>query len=135
MDEDRRPPRQPPHLVPGFSARAWTFLQLLALLLGIASIVSWIWQSIHPELLLFSLIALAFYVWTIWGYRKAAYRERDAGYTTTFGDSAQIELPGKGAYPVITLFSTGDLYQLDPRTGEVVRRPGDPDGTRRNRPQ
>jgi hypothetical protein len=40
------------------------------------------------------------------GYRRAAYRERDAGFTTTFGDNfgdnAEITLPGKGAYPVPT---------------------------------
>jgi hypothetical protein len=133
MDEHH--PDSPPRLVPGFSALAWTYLHLLALLLGVASIASWIWLSVHPEFLLSSVPVLAFYVWTIWGYRRAAYRERDAGYTTTFGDSAEITLPGGGAYPVIRLFSTRDLYQLDPRTGEVVRRPGDPAGTRRNRPQ
>jgi hypothetical protein len=125
----------PPRLVPGFSARAWTKLQVLALLLGVTSIISWIWLSIHPEFLLISLAVFVFYVWTIWGYRRAAYRERDAGYTTTFGDSAEFALPGRGGVPVIRLFSTADLYQLDPKTGEVVRRPGDSAGPRRNRPQ
>ncbi len=133
MDEPS--PDRPPRLVLGRSALGWEYLQLLGLLLLVASIIPWLWLSVHPEFLLFFLAALVFYCWTIWGYRRAAYRERDAAYTTTFGDSAEIALPGRGATPVIRLFSTADLYQLDPKTGEVVRRPGDPAGTRRNRPQ
>jgi hypothetical protein len=36
-----------------------------------------------------------------------AIEERDAGYTTTFGDQKH-------------------LWQLDPKTGSVIRRPGEP---------
>jgi hypothetical protein len=43
---------------------------------------------------------------SIQGVRRAG-RERDRGYTTTYGDHRQ-------------------LWQLDPGTGEVLRRPGEP---------
>ena len=102
------------------------------MLLLIASIVPWLWLSVHPELLLLTAAAIAFDAFVIFGYRRAAFRERAAGYTTTSGDYAEFTLPGKGATPVRRLFPISNLWHLDPRTGAVVRPPGatpDPDRT------
>ncbi len=57
------------------------------------------------------------------GLRRAAYRERSAGYTTLYGDSAAIPLPSKGSSFEIKLFSVEDLWQLDDKTGAVIRQP------------
>jgi hypothetical protein len=124
-------PDRPPQLVSGWSAHRWNLLGLAALLLLIASIVPWLWLSVHPELLLLTAAAIAFDVFVIFGYRRAAFRERAAGYTTTSGDYAEFTLPGKGG-PVRRLFPISNLWRLDPRTGAVVRPPGappDPDRT------
>jgi hypothetical protein len=125
-------PDVPPHLVPGWSAHRWSLANLLALLLFLGSIVPWLWLSVHPELPLLTAAAIAFYAFTIFGYRQAAFRERAAGYTTTSGDYAAFTLLGKGATPVRRLFPISDLWRLDPKTGAVVRPPGtppDPDRT------
>jgi hypothetical protein len=119
-------PDRPPQLVPGWSAHGWNLLGFAALLLLIASIVPWLWLSVHPELLLLTAIAIAFYAFAIFGYRRAAFRERAAGYTTTPGDYAEFTLPGKGATPVRRLFPISNLWRLDPKTGAVVRPPGSP---------
>jgi hypothetical protein len=55
-------------------------------------------------------------------YRRAHYRERAAGYTTVFGSRASwFPVPTRGAS--LTLFSTIPLWQLDRKTGAVIRRP------------
>jgi hypothetical protein len=116
----------PPRLVPGLSARRWTYLHLIATLSIYGSLVTWLWLSIHAELLLVTVAAVAFFAFTIIGYRRAAFRERAAGYTTTFGAYAGFALLGRGATPVVRLFPTADLWQLNPKNGEVVRPPGEP---------
>lgn len=125
-------PDRPPQLVHGWSAHRWNRLGLAALPLLIASIVAWLWLSVHPELLMLTAAAIAFDAFAILGYRRTAFRERSAGYTTTSGDYAEFTLPGKGATPVKRLFPISNLWRLDPGTGAVIRTPGarpDPDRT------
>ncbi len=70
--------------------------------------------------------AIAFHVAAIIGYRRAAYRERAAGYTTTYGDYAAVYLPGRGVTPLFRLFSISELWHLDSKSGDVLRPPGEP---------
>ena len=127
----------PPTLVPGRSANSWSRWQQFALLSVVVVFVSGATfigipertqaerdQFAGPWLALIAATIL-FWILTIAKYRRAAYSDRAAGYTTTFGDYADVTLLGRGATPVVRLFSTADLWQLDPKTGSVVRPPGD----------
>jgi hypothetical protein len=58
----------------------------------------------------------------VFGFRRTAYRERAAGYTTIAGHHVSVPVPRTE----IRLFSTTDLWLLDGRTGAVKRRPGEP---------
>ena len=77
--------------------------------------------------LLGTAAAVAVWLATVVRFRLAARREQAAGYTTISGSRASVVLPGRLAAE-IRLFSTAELWQLDDRTGAVIRRPGEPTG-------
>jgi hypothetical protein len=131
----------PPRLASGRSAFSWAIIQfLLELLLYVVFVAGGLFvgvvkrppaeqQSIGVTWIVILIVTISIWVLSIIEFKVAAYRERAGGYTTMRGDDVEIILPGRGLGPVITLFSTADLWQLDPKTGAVIRRPGrDPDG-------
>ncbi len=111
----------PPRLLSGRSAYSWSasiFRWLVAgVLIGVAGGVGFFIAppSVRSFLILAVTVlcvgagAMATYA-SVRGAR-AASRERNAGYTTTYGDHPQ-------------------LWQLDPTTGEVLRQPGERRATR-----
>lgn len=116
-------PDSPPRLLPGRSALRWTrlaFLASVACLLGIFSIVatSALAPGGGPRELMITVESVVAIVAILGGFAftwKAVYREFDemaVGYTTRFG----------------RLFA---YWQLDDRTGEVLRRPGEREVRRR----
>ena len=109
-------PATPPHLLPGRPALAWSWLILRSMVTGFLTTLVMMFgffvapAPIRPAVTTAALLvglgagAVLMYA-SIRGWRMAL-RERNAGYTTTFGD-----------HP--------NLWQLDPMTGEVLRRPGE----------
>lgn len=127
----------PPRLLPGRSAIAWVRFQGLGMLLfavvfiggGVAVAIVRHTQAERDAMtgpwIVLTIGAIAVWVPATLGFRSAAYRERAAGYTTIYGDDASIDIPGRGRYVSIPLFSTVGLWQLNARTGAVIRRPGE----------
>ena len=115
-----RPPEIPPTLVPGQSAAYWLrravgFLFFATVPFAAAVLTAWFGPSATRDSLIvveFTILVVlaAFVIGSAIGASKATARERRAGYTTY----------GKGNL---------DLWYLDDRTGEVLRRPDE--GARR----
>lgn len=132
-------PQVPPHLLPGRSARWWRRAQPLALALvavvfcGFGLVSGYLARTqterdaLTGPWLLGTAVAVAGWIVTVVRFRVAARREQAAGYTTISGSRASIDLPGRVAGE-IRLFSTAELWELDDRTGAVIRRPGEPTG-------
>ena len=111
-------PESPPTLVPGRSAYDWSRFGLLTTAVGFLALISWpLISEFGPdrhtrEILLAITGVIAFVVGacgTLFVIVKMTARqwiELAAGYTTLYGR----------AYP---------YWQLDPKTGEVLRRPGE----------
>ena len=89
-------PGTPPRLVPGVSARRWTQLHLIATLCLLGSLLTWLWLSIHHELVLLTVAAIVFLGFTFSGYRRAAFRERAAGNGQQLRgiDRQELDQPG-----------------------------------------
>ena len=129
-----RVPQIPPTLLRGRTAWSWEVMELLAFsLASVVFIGGCLWMGLQPSqpdrdraagfLVAGTAIAIVIWIASMIGYRRAAFRERAAGYTTVYGDKATIDLPSRGRPLSITLFSTVGLWQLDHRTGAVLRRP------------
>jgi hypothetical protein len=128
-------PATPPELLPGRSAFDWAVLTFLLLLLvyvvfiggglfvGVPDRTPQERAPIAAAWIVILIITILIWVLGEVEFRAAAYRERSAGYTTMRGDRVEIVLPGRGATPKIPLFPTADLWQLDHKTGAVIRRP------------
>ena len=117
------PPEVPPPLVPGRSARGWMSiavvctlaeLPVLALIVLGAMLPQPYKDLAHSGLLLVGLGTCGVGGWAAVNSNSAIMRERDAGYTTLYGMFIH-------------------LWQLDHRTGEVLRRPGEREVRRRPR--
>ena len=115
-------PETPPQLLPGRPALDYSWFILRSIAIGIAmTLVMMLGFFVLPEpvrsvvttaALLGSLGGAAGLGWaSILGWHTAR-RERRAGYTTIYG-------------------SYLDAWQLDPKTGEVLRRPGEREVRRR----
>ena len=117
-------PEMPPVLLPGRSAFSWIPPQLLAIAVALLGLIAGPVISAfaptadgrHTLLILSEVIlvgsGLAGQWYSFWRMRQDARRELAAGYTTLFGR----------AYP---------YWQLDPKTGEVLRRPGEREAKKR----
>jgi hypothetical protein len=113
----------PPELLPGRSAleeagRSWKIdlagIGVVLLMVVSAAALNNPARSIALAALLVPGLMLTIVGYRSWmGMNRRKRRERQAGYTTLY-DSAGI-----------------DLWQLDPRTGAVIRRPREPMGRRR----
>ena len=124
----------PPPLLPGLSARRWLVLQVgwdalcPIVFLAFAIYVGYViptqaGRDVAARWWLAAIVAMvAGWILLVLGFRRAAYRERAAGYTTIAGSHVLIPVPRTS----ITLFPTADLWLLDARSGAVLRRPGEP---------
>ena len=110
-------PSSPPALLPGHSANYWDGIQLLACVVGVPSALGILlgaamWPSLAGmivgavaiSVMLVSTACLA--IASIQQIRRDR-QETSAGYTTRYADSYWL------------------YWQLDPKTGEVLRRPGE----------
>ncbi len=128
-------PRDPPRLLPGHSAAWWNSAGTLVVVRGMLFLLGFVllaWplaqvatgtahDIARETLLLLGCGCVAAQVPLAWVYRHRVFRERDAGYTTMPGDAVTMNM-SRG--PAVMLFRTADLWQLEGRTGAVVRRPG-----------
>jgi hypothetical protein len=111
-----RVPESPPPLAPGPSAYdlSWVVLRFYAFAVVVVISIPFLfsvpyeWHDTATEVAVVLILLVAGL-----GFRsairqnQAVGRERDAGYTTLYGSWLK-------------------LWQLDPKTGEVLRRPGEP---------
>ena len=116
-------PEKPPPLLPGRSARGWMRIGVGALGGGMvipvliflgAGLAQPFKDFVMAGSFLVGLGIGAVGAWAFVNSNGAVLRERDAGYTTLYGMFIH-------------------LWQLDPRTGEVLRRPGEREVRRRPR--
>lgn len=108
-------PDAPPKLLPGRSAWGWMRIGVASLLAGIPIVVLIVLGAGLPkpfkDIVMFASLLVGLGICAV-GLRgfvngfKAGLSERDAGYTTLYGTMI-------------------DCWQLDHRTGEVLRRPGE----------
>ena len=116
-------PDEPPSLLPGRSANYWSGIQVVGYAVGLLTVVVIAVGAFGPADLRSVILNLALVPGTaataILGY--ATYRhtrrerqERRVGYTTTYESYYR------------------DYWQLDPKTGEVLRRPGESKARRRS---
>ena len=117
------PSDMPPALLPGRSAWGWMRIAVACMLTGLPVLALIVLGAMLPQpykdlglsgLLLVGLGICGVGGWAAVNGNAAAVRERDAGYTTLYGMFIH-------------------LWQLDHRTGEVVRRPGEREVRRRPR--
>ena len=109
------PPETPPELLPGRSARFWMKIVGAGIPVGLVFLVLIpVGSMLAPplrDLVVFGSLGVVVVVggvglWASAMSRLAIDREHDDGYTTLFGIYRE-------------------LWQLDDRTGEVLRRPGE----------
>ena len=114
---------RPPDLVPGRSARDLVFVggvlsiagAAMLVVIGVASLLSPPWREIvMTSAFVVGVVLGAIAIWAGVSLAGAIEREREAGYTTLYGRYRE-------------------LWQLDHRTGEVLRRPGEREVRRRPR--
>jgi hypothetical protein len=124
----------PPALLPGLSARRW--LRLLDLwdvlcpvvFIALAVYVGYIvptqaGRDVASRWWLAAIVVMVVgWIVLVLGFRRAAYRERAAGYTTIAGSHVLVPLWRTS----VRLFVTTDLWLLDAHSGAVRRRPGEP---------
>jgi hypothetical protein len=124
----------PPPLLPGMSARRW--LQLLdrwgvlgpIVFIAFAVYVGYIvptqaGRDVASRWWLAAIVVIVVgWIVLVLGFRRAAYRERAAGYTTIGGSHVLVPLWRTS----VRLFPTTDLWLLDARSGAARRRPGEP---------
>ncbi len=118
------PPETPPELLPGRSALFWLKAEGVCIVTGMVSVALIVVsrlllapplrESVMFGSLIVSLAVGGVGISIAWLYQSALDRECDSGYTTLFGTHLE-------------------LWQLDDRTGEVLRRPGEREVRRRRR--
>ncbi len=121
----RDPSSGPPRLLPGRSQISYMRVGMASLGVGVVGLVAMVGgtllfentPSVRQPLVLLTggpAVAASFVMlWAAIGAWLRARREAAAGYTTAFG---QGMLSGRPYY---------ELWQLDDKTGEVLRRPGE----------
>ena len=114
-------PDTPPRLLPGRTAYGWASITVKSAVVGTPMVVLIVVAALLPEGLreivqpaaaVVGLVAVAILIWAGLGQGRAELAEIAAGYTTLYHQNRE-------------------LWQLDPKTGEVLRRPGEPKAVQR----